>query len=325
MTGRILVFVVVLLMVALAVSAGAQDFVMGNYEGKLKGKDGSERDITAKVIADGGNAYHAILTIPRDGGAEEVLVQGKRDGEVTTFADEGGKVRGRIQSGVFNGECELGAFLMRRVLKRSPTLGARPPEGAIVLFDGTNLDEWTFAEGLKPDWKLIDGAMEVVSGWVPSPTNPKRRIRRNLFTKRKFRDVFLHIEFCCPFMPERRNQARGNSGVFLPCGAEIQVLDSFGKKPAKNECGAIYGEAAPRVNASLPPLEWQTYDVEFTAPRYDENKKLIKRARVTVRHNGILIHDDFEIQKRNRAEGSIMLQDHGCPVRYRNIWVVPRE
>jgi len=307
--------------VCFAAGAWAEDLVMGNWEGKLTG---TERPISAKVVADGDGKYHAIVTLPT--GQEEcveVVMQGERKGDVTNFTAGGGD-RGRIKEGVFTGSCNGSAFTMKRVLKIPPTLGAKPPEGAVVLFDGTNLDEWTYALDTPPDWRLVDGAMEVVSGLVPARSDPQKKVRRNLFTKRRFGDLHLHIEFCCPFMPKRRGQGRGNSGVFLPGGAEIQVLDSFGKKPAKNECGAIYGEAAPRVMASLPPLEWQTYDVDFTAPRYDDKKNLLTPSRVTVRHNGILIHDNYEIKRRRAPRGSIMLQDHGNPVRYRNIWVVPK-
>jgi len=132
----------------------------------------------------------------------------------------------------------------------------------------------------------------------------------------------LHLEFCTPFEPNARGQGRGNSGVYLPGNNEIQVLDSFGLKPSPHDCGSFYGQAAPRVNACLPPEEWQTYDVTFIAPRFEGDKR-IKNARITVFHNGIKIHDEFEPRREGVPEGRILLQDHGNKVQYRNIWLVP--
>jgi hypothetical protein len=140
----------------------------------------------------------------------------------------------------------------------------------------------------------------------------------------------LHIEFMLPFMPKAQGQARGNSGVYLQGRYEVQVLDSFGLEGKDNECGGIYEVKAPDANMCYPPLVWQTYDIKFTAARFDAAGKKTANARMTVFHNGTKIHDNVEVPKATRAApnaegpepGFLHLQDHGCPVRYRNIWIL---
>lgn len=197
---------------------------------------------------------------------------------------------------------------LNKVHRKSPTLGAKPPEGAVVLFDGTNLDEWE-------NGKLIDG---------------KYLGATNVSTKRKFNDHVLHLEFRLPYMPTSSGQGRGNSGVYVQGRYEVQVLDSFGLDGKDNECGGIYSINKPKVNACLPPLVWQTYDIEFTSAKYDGDKK-IKNGRITVKHNGITIHDDQELShdtpgrhKEGPGPDALFLQDHGNPVVYRNVWVVEK-
>jgi hypothetical protein len=142
----------------------------------------------------------------------------------------------------------------------------------------------------------------------------------------------LHIEFRTPFMPTAEGQARGNSGVYLQECYEFQVLDSFGLEGKNNECGGLYSMEEPKVNMCFPPLSWQTYDFDFTAPKYDANDKKVANARVTLRHNGVVIYDNVEIPKltaggrpNEGATGPLMLQNHGNPVVYRNIWVVEKK
>jgi hypothetical protein len=151
-------------------------------------------------------------------------------------------------------------------------------------------------------------------------------------SKQKFDDFTLHVEFRTPFRPLARGQARGNSGVYLQDRYEIQILDSFGLKGENNECGGIYSKVKPRVNACFPPLSWQTYDVDFQAVRYDAAGKKFKNAVVSVRQNGILIHDHVEIpgstpggQPETREPGPIQLQGHNNPVFFRNIWIVSKK
>ena len=144
----------------------------------------------------------------------------------------------------------------------------------------------------------------------------------------------LHIECRVPYQPEDRGQGRGNSGIYFQGRYEVQMLDSFGLEGKDNECGGIYSVAQPSVNMCLPPLAWQSYDAEFTAAKYDDAGKLVANPRITVRHNGVVIHNDVELPgERNTTAaplsagpeaGPVYLQNHGNPVRYRNIWVVPK-
>ena len=195
---------------------------------------------------------------------------------------------------------------------------AEPPEDAVVLFDGKDLSKWQKAGGGDAKWKLVDGgAMEVAMG--------------DIITKEKFRDLKLHVEFMPPHMPDATGQARGNSGVFIMDNYEVQVLDSHGKEKLEvGDCAALYGKKAPDKNAAKPPGQWQTYDIEFKAPKFDAAGKKTANARITVYWNGEKVHDNVELEGplpggpgETPAGGGIRLQDHGNPVRYRNIWVVP--
>ncbi len=197
------------------------------------------------------------------------------------------------------------------------TLGSQPPEGAVVLFDGKSLDGWVKRDGKTPaDWPVADGTFTVGHG--------------DIQTTRQFGDFKLHLEFNVPYMPDKHGQGRGNSGVYLTGNHELQVLDSFGLKSRNNDCGAIYQQIAPRINACKPPLEWQTYDVTFHKADVDAEGKVVKKARVTVIQNGIKIIDNAEIHPtpggtsaRPGSDGPLLLQDHGNAVKYRNIWILP--
>ncbi|MFL5240561.1 MAG: DUF1080 domain-containing protein [Gemmataceae bacterium] len=194
-----------------------------------------------------------------------------------------------------------------------------PPKGAIILFDGKSLDNWTTLDRKgKPPWKLLDGGVMEVN-------------KENIISKEKFGDHFkLHVEFRVPYLPTKKGQERGNSGVYVQGRYEVQVLDSYGLNSKIDDCGAIYGIAAPKVNACKAPTVWQSYDIEFTTPKCKNDKK-VENGRMTVHQNGVLIHDNVEITKDNTTAGlggevckpgPIMLQDHGSPVQYRDIWVV---
>jgi hypothetical protein len=193
-------------------------------------------------------------------------------------------------------------------------IGTAPPSDAIVLFGGTHTDAWTGGP-----WDVKDGAM-VVNG------------KGSIETKERFGDVQLHLEWASPAEVQGESQGRGNSGVFLMGRYEVQVLDSYENKTyADGQAAAMYGQYPPAVDACRAPGEWQSYDVVFEAPRF-EGEELASPARVTLFHNGVLMHHAREFlgatQHRavatyapHAAEGPIGLQDHGNPVRYRNVWV----
>jgi len=194
------------------------------------------------------------------------------------------------------------------------SLGAKPPEGAVVLFNGHDIEGWVKTDGKTPaGWAVTDGFMTVGGG--------------NIMTEKRFGDFQLHLEFNVPYMPKAHGQGRGNSGVYLGGTYEMQVLDSYKLKPANNDCGAIYHQVAPAVNACKPPLQWQTYDVTFHKARVNDGK-VVQKARVTVLQNGLKIIDNAEIAQcpagidlPEGQDGPILLQDHGNPVEYRNIWI----
>jgi hypothetical protein len=197
----------------------------------------------------------------------------------------------------------------------------RPPSDAIVLFDGKDLSLWVGADGQPAKWKVAGGYMEVVphSGLIS--------------TRQAFGDCQLHVEFTEPVPPVGEDQERGNSGVFLMGLYEIQVLDSYQSKTyADGQASAVYGQFPPQVNASRPPGQWQTYDIIFHGPRFGPEGKLLRPARVTVLHNGVLVQDSVELSgptghhqrppyKVTPEKLPLSLQDHNNPVRYRNIWI----
>lgn len=207
----------------------------------------------------------------------------------------------------------LGVFLLdgkllgtlTKVIRESSTLGAKCPEGAKVLFAENEVN--TFADG-----KIVEGGLLSVG----------------CSSSELVSDHTLHIEFRTPFQPSDSGQGRGNSGVYVQGRYEVQVLDSFGLRGENNECGGIYTIATPKVNMCYPPLSWQTYDIDFKAAKYTPAGQKMTNARITVRHNGILIHDDVELPKgtpgkdpESEKPGALYLQDHGNPVAFRNIWV----
>jgi Domain of Unknown Function (DUF1080) len=209
-----------------------------------------------------------------------------------------------------------GALALADDKPNDSTLGAKPPEGAIVLFGGKSLDGWVATDGKTPAaWPVEDGIMTVSHG--------------SIMTACKLGDMQLHVEFNVPYMPQAHGQARGNSGVYLAGLYEVQVLDSYGLKPKDNECAGVYTQATPRVNACKPPLQWQTYDVTFHRAKIEDGK-VVKKARVTIVHNGVNVIDNAEVGTtpggvgtKAGDEGPIMLQDHGNAVQYRNIWAKP--
>ena len=195
------------------------------------------------------------------------------------------------------------------------------PSDAVVLFDGKDLSQWVSEDGQPAKWKVADGYFEVV---------PKSGL---IHTRQAFGDCQLHVEFSEPVPPVGESQERGNSGVFLHGLYEVQVLDTYQNKTyADGHASAVYGQFPPQVNAARPPGQWQMYDIIFHGPRFDKDGKLLRPARLTVLHNGVLVQDNVELSgptahharppyKAGPDKLPLALQDHGNPVRYRNIWI----
>lgn len=196
-----------------------------------------------------------------------------------------------------------------------------PPSDAVVLFDGSGVGAWRSRNGGPAGWVVRDGAMEAVPG------------AGYVYTRQAFGDVQLHVEWAAPTPPQGEGQDRGNSGVFLMGEYELQVLDSYQNDTYPDgQAGAAYGQYPPLVNASLPPGAWQSYDIVFRRPRFDSAGAVLAPARMTAFQNGVLIHDNVPLwgptewlqagrYVADSGRGPIALQDHGNPVRYRNIWV----
>lgn len=297
-----------------AKAAGPDYAVQGEYSGEVEGQEGKVK-LGAQVIALGDGkfrivAYHGGL--PGDGwkrGDEKHPRDGETKNGVTTF--QGEKHRAEIKDGVLTISTNEGQRIgeLKKVERRSPTLGEKPPAGAVVLFDGTNTEAWQGGKMSK------DGLLEV-----------------GTMSKQSFGSFKLHLEFRTPFMPAAGGQARGNSGVYIHDTYEFQVLDSFGLEGENNECGGIYSIKEPAVNMCFPPLAWQTYDFDFTAPKFDAAGKKTANARVTLKHNGVTIYDDYELPRQTPGgrgkegpTGPLALQNHGNPVTYRNIWLVEKK
>jgi len=267
----------------------------------------------AQVIALGDGNFRLVSYrggLPGSGWDKEFKqeVAGKRTGDKIVF--EGPN---QYRAELANGKLTItrdgaGPYLMETTERKSPTLGAKAPAGAVVLFDGKNADAW------------VDGHLD-----------ERHLLASGCKTKQTFNDFSAHVEFLLPFKPLGRGQDRGNSGFYLQDRYEVQVLDSFGLSGENNECGGIYSLLKPSVNMCFPPLTWQTYDIDFWAAKYDASGKKIKNAVTTVRHNGVLIHDQAELKgptgggkPENPNGGALQLQGHGNPVFYRNIWVVSK-
>ena len=297
-----------------------EEIVQGLYEGACKDA-GGEHKLEARVAACGDGAYDVFIRQPlSDGKVTKIKLAGKTEGDAVRFTGKAGDVEwaAAYAGGAIKGTCGPGCTLeMKRVVRESPTLGAKPPAGAIVLVDGKNFGEVVkkpLKDGTEQPWKFVEG------GGIEMP-------KGGLSSKRQFDGSFrLHVEFKNPFMPKGRGQGRGNSGVFLPNGSEIQVLDSFGMTTyTGGGCGGLYKYKDPDAFdefslASLPPLQWQTYDIEYRVQK--KGGKPAGKPRVTVLHNGIKIHDNAELANDARP-GGFSFQDHGNPVEYRNIWVLP--
>ena len=290
--------------------------VQGEYAATAEiGTKVKKGDYGLQVVALGDRNFQAALYqggLPGSGSKDNefVLLTGSSKGGKTTLKAKSG------ESVIISGDTAIGTkgdkklFVYDRVERKSPTLGKKATKGAKILFGGKKADR--FSGGKNLDGKLL---------------------KEGVVSMDSFGDFTLHLEFRTPYKPNTKpgSQDRGNSGVYIFNNYETQILDSFGIKGEFNFCGALYRKKPPMVNMCLPPLAWQTYDIEFTTPRFKDGKK-VKNARITTRHNGVVIHDDYELDKGTGAgggrpekeKGQIHLQGHGNPVRFQNIWLVEK-
>lgn len=321
--------------------APADQHLMGDYEGQwLDAPKGHyyqiNKPLAAQVINVRPGEYFLRFYQQHDIRADPYFEgEGKLDGEVIRFEGRGwnGTVAGDGLTGTVPGPGDSRIrFELKRGVRSSPTLGAKPPEGAIALFEGKNFDHWQHGDERPVTWHLLDhGAMEV--RYARTDEERKARIGGDIQTKEKFGDCKVHIEFRYPVEPGKAGQGRGNSGFFLQGAYEVQVLNSYGLHGWWNECGALYKLRPPQVNAARPPMEWQTYDIDYTASVWKDGKK-VSSPRITVRHNGVMIHHDQEIphatahafearMNEPKGDGPLRLQDHGNAIQFRNIWILP--
>ncbi len=313
--------------------------VQGEYAGQVQGGG----KLGGQVIALGNGTFQAVLLpggLPGEGwdGQNKSLMEGKLEGTRAVFQPAEGSRRylgnapgefsatqkfppdghqpcsAEIAGGTMAGKIGGKSFSLKKTVRKSPTLGAKPPPGAIVLFDGTNTEEWQ------------GGRLDAKTGLLNTDGQDIR-------TRRKFQNYLMHVEFMLPYRPAARGQGRGNSGFYQVDHYEVQVLDSFGLEGLDNECGGVYKKARSKVNMCFPPLAWQTYDVEFANAVAGPDGKKTRNAFMTLRHNGVAIHDNLEISgptggHRGEPEGTpgpIKLQGHGNPLQYRNVWIVEKK
>ncbi len=290
-------------------------FLQGEFTGSLCPPDCGPTQTGLQVIALGDGDFRAVEYaggLPGNGwdGRTRRKYAGRMVSPgVAELTDDGRRLTVRRSQVVVKDSAGRTLGRLEKTLRMSQTLRASPPSGAKVLFSG--FDARHFAGGVvTADHFLMAGAD----------------------TQQPFGDFSMHLEFRTPYMPKARDQGRGNSGVYIQGRYEVQILDSFGLEGVNNECGSLYRQRAPLLNMCFPPLAWQTYDIDFTAPRFDAAGRKTANARITVRHNGIVVQNNVEITSKTGAgapEGPaprpIKLQDHGNPVHFRNIWVVVKK
>jgi hypothetical protein len=297
--------------------------LQGEFEGAANYSQFASNHFGLQVVAIGGGRFQGQLLIgglPGNGwnGVGRIRLIGQREGRVLKLV--GGPYEIELQGSArkaqlrfSQGGITLG--VLERAERVSPTLGLKPPSQNAILFSGGEADPclhtmcWTKAK-ISDDAYLLAGAESIY----------------------RYRDFYLHVEFRVPFMPNARGQSRGNSGVYLDSRYEVQILDTFGAAGAADECGALYKFKRPDVNMAFPPLTWQTYDITLRAARFNDKGTKTENAVISVKHNGVVVHDQVELEGPTGAGAEespdllpLRLQNHGAPVVYRNIWLAPLE
>jgi hypothetical protein len=311
-------------LVAAEPNAGSEPF-MAEYEGFWTAATGARGRVTAQIRPLGNKQHDGFIILTRARSpvtAIQIKKAAVENGALklagATASASGGDLLGQTEVtaeikdgkmvGKFSGDLGAGTLEATKSARPSPTLGAKPPKGAVVLLDASSANGW---ENLT--WPVKDGVLQVAKG--------------NVWAKEKLSNYQLHVEFRTPLMPEATGQERGNSGVYLQGKYEVQVLDSFGLYPLQdNDCGGVYKVKAPTGNACLPPGEWQTYDITFLEGNAS------RTPRITVELNGVKLMERAEVPANlvqsgtgggNQNAGFLMLQDHGNAVEFRNIWAQP--
>ena len=289
--------------------------IQGEYSGNVTQADGWCRAVGLQVVALGDGKFDALWYpggLPGNGydGSTRRKLSGQRAGDLVVLTGDGQTIELRqgYAASVKNAAGGIVGYLSP-MYRYSLTAGAAPPANAIVLFDGKHTDR------LKNAKVTPDGLLEI-----------------GCETKDPVQNFALHAEFRTPYMPYAKGQARGNSGFYLQKRYEVQVLDSFGLELQNNDCASLYKFKAPDLNMSFPPLRWQTYDIDFTAPKFDADGQRTAKGRITVRHNGIVVHNQLELEKKTgggSVEGPnplpILFQNHGNAVHFRNVWLIDHD
>ena len=286
---------------------------MGEYHGVVASAQGN-RNVGLQIVSLGDGEFRGMFYtggLPGTGWnkTDREVLKGARSGDLLEL--EGETIRVEMVNSsptIYDADGKIVGSL-KKVKRVSPTMGMLAPANALTLFDGVHTN--AFKNGKMTKDGLLKEGTELLS---------------------TYRDFTLHAEFRLPYMPHARGQGRSNSGFYLLSSYEVQVLDSFGLEGIENECGALYRYKRPDQNMCLPPLQWQTYDMTFRSPRFDVAGNKIQNARLTVLHNGVPVHSNFEVERKTGAgqkESSkprpIKFQDHSNPVRFRNVWLIDLE
>lgn len=291
--------------------ADADFAVQGEYTGPAWWQ-GRYQNVGLQIVARGAGKFDALVYpggLPGNGfyGAAMTKVSGTRNDNGVTLSGDGVQILWQPGRAVTVADgCGRAVGYLQPLHRYSSTTGALPPVNAKVLFNGTDT-------GRLKNAKISDAGLLQIGAETIDPVT----------------DFTLHAEFKTPYMPYATGQARGNSGFYIQKRYEVQVLDSFGLEPAFNEAASLYRFKAPDINMSFPPLSWQTYDIHFTAARFDAEGKKTSKARITVWHNGVVVQNNVELDNKTGGgsqEGPnalpILFQNHGNPVEFRNVWLV---